>query len=151
MKQKSYLVSNNPVLNIEPPPGLSFENLRPCLSFGQGYEAHMLGQGYPHETSSSQGFNCKMRPARGVRVVRFYQQSNARSWSKWKLYLGEFPTLILIPFLLIHLILKFYRWEKATTGREHKWSGPFKVTAWIWHWPQVLWWVHANSLTLSRL
>jgi len=88
VKQKSFLVANNPVLNVEPPAGLSFENLRPCLSFGQGYEAHMLGQGYPSDVSSSP-FNCKMRPARGVRVVRFYQQSNARSWSKWKLYLGE--------------------------------------------------------------
>ena len=74
-------------MNIEPPAGLSFENLRPCLSFGQGYES--LGQNYPSNVSL-QGYNCKMKSSRGVRVVRFYQQSNARSWSKWKLYLGGF-------------------------------------------------------------
>ena len=75
---------------VEPPAGLSFENLRPCLNFGQGYEAHqLLGQSYPNAVALPP-FNCKMRGTRGVRVVRFYQQTNARSWSKWKLYLGIF-------------------------------------------------------------
>jgi hypothetical protein len=74
--------------SVDPPAGLSFENLRPCLNFGQGYEAQMLGQNYPNAVGLP-SFNCKMRASRGVRVVRFYQQSNARSWSKWKLYLGK--------------------------------------------------------------
>jgi len=80
-------------MNVEPPAGLSFENLRPCLTFGQGYEAHqLLGQGYPDQVSP---YKCKMRSNRDMRVVRFYQQSNARSWSKWKLYLGQFSQVSL--------------------------------------------------------
>jgi len=87
VKQKTFLVGKPTVqLNVEPPSGLSFENIRPCLSFGQGYES--LGQNYPHNVPF-QSYNCKMKSSRGVRVVRFYQQSNARSWSKWKLYLGH--------------------------------------------------------------
>ncbi|KAK4026720.1 ankyrin repeat domain-containing protein 54 [Daphnia magna] len=89
VKQKVHL--SKPVVqqfSVDPPAGLSFDNLRPCLNFGQGYEAQMLGQNYP-DAVGLPSFNCKMRASRGVRVVRFYQQSNARSWSKWKLYLGE--------------------------------------------------------------
>ena len=92
VKQKVFV--SKPVvqqLSVDPPAGLSFENLRPCLNFGQGYEAQMLGQNYPNAAMPS--FNCKMRATRSVRVVRFYQQSNARSWSKWKLYLGKYNRL----------------------------------------------------------
>ena len=89
MKREAFLVAG-PVLqlDLEPPAGLSFDNLKPCLSYGQGYET--LGQAYPGNIAF-QSFNCKMRPTRGVRIVRFYQQNNAKSWSKWKLYLGMFP------------------------------------------------------------
>jgi len=88
VKQKPVIVAGPPLVqwNIEPPAGLSFDNIQPCLSFGQGYEA--IKQDYPNNVTY-QSFNCKMRGSRGVRVVRFYQRSNARSWSKWKLYLGE--------------------------------------------------------------
>ena len=87
VKQKPILVAGPPLVpwNIEPPAGLSFDNIQPCLSFGQGYEA--LSHDYPSNISY-QSLNCKMRASRGIRVVRFYQRSNARSWSKWKLYLG---------------------------------------------------------------
>ena len=88
MKQKPVIAVGPPLVqwNIEPPAGLSFDNIQPCLSFGQGYEA--IKQDYPNNVTY-QSFNCKMRGSRGVRVVRFYQRSNARSWSKWKLYLGR--------------------------------------------------------------
>lgn len=72
----------------EPPAGLNFENLRPCLSFGQGYEAHpVLGQDYPNALALP-NFECKMRNSRHLRTVHYYQRNNARSWSKWKLFLG---------------------------------------------------------------
>jgi hypothetical protein len=105
VKQKVHV--SKPVVqqfSVDPPAGLSFENLRPCLNFGQGYEAQMLGQNYPNAVGLP-SFNCKMRASRGVRVVRFYQQSNARSWSKWKLYLGKIRIKTKFKFNFLNQIL----------------------------------------------
>lgn len=134
--------------SVDPPAGLSFDNLRPCLNFGQGYEAQMLGQNYP-DAVGLPSFNCKMRASRGVRVVRFYQQSNARSWSKWKLYLGKQNSTQALLTLLIKC--ECYRWEKASSCCKHKWFRSAKVFAGFWDRSQILWWISTNCFTPSCL
>ena len=65
-------------LSVDPPAGLSSENLRQNLHFGQGYEAQLLGQNYPNAAMSS--LHSKMRTC-GVRGGR---QSNSMSSNKLK-------------------------------------------------------------------